>query len=942
MFETRERLQEFICNHCNIKKGLAFKHAVLQFCSHGPFDNISEFLEASEEEMYAMREEGVISDHPYKWLFRALMNCKGLKVDALRLKKHSRLVGQIATFELHNELISNGKREILTFIYNRHCVRESNSIGEAIVEFIILSPFDSLSDFLHAEISQLLELQDQGIFSNTRHRLLINTILRSKKVLNRETQKAFRRNSVAIAARTQYCLSASDAVAYVAEQKGSEAAMCIVSTTPSKIRKSSLRELVTFLQRTGMTSATLCSDSAVCLKEQILSAYSSGMCGELGKWDIYRLIMNFKKAAEPRTNISRAYSRNTTRSKALKSSFNFNDPILSESRRHLLEMLYNNCPIRSGVTIGKALHHFVVGCPFQSTREFLNAPLSVFEELRQTGIISTEINRYVYGVLTQIRGVRRKRKHVEMHKRIPKQMTEKSTPMHLLNNDQHTLLNDVLQCPVWNNVRQAAVLALAYLLLHNPGMINVNDVLECSNQTIDAISCLSINQKTVLITHLKAHKRYLYPQKFSEMHSLRWQERHKTLIHLFPTMEAILRYHPKIVSIATDVMLSTSIDTCRQFLLWLDSEVVDAKADLISSGRHPDRVIRSACCRTLRIFQWMKALCFEMGMSLHKALSPHVASRDEIIDIAAQLVAIQHKKRRHSVCRVWDATHGQDTFEKRVLTFYNRRLRRGGFTEMKSDGTVAIIDNFQISRVVMRRRINEVCMAYPDIFSASSWDKVIIQPRTLLNDNELQQLWDRNAYCDRACLFLSLLMDVALRAETFETCLVSSMWDCDSQAPKSLCAVLEKNSKYRIFRAPVRVYNALRRYMLSRNVPFKSSDYLFVRQRSLVPNERVGVGFAGAYLKRLSMNADVRNVNPHCFRHMLVNKHMRNGGRLEDISKYLGHSSSTTTDRHYWIDTDAALRSPLETLTVAEQQGKTTCQPIAPNRGEQEKPFWMA
>lgn len=43
-------------------------------------------------------------------------------------------------------------------------------------------------------------------------------------------------------------------------------------------------------------------------------------------------------------------------------------------------------------------------------------------------------------------------------------------------------------------------------------------------------------------------------------------------------------------------------------------------------------------------------------------------------------------------------------------------------------------------------------------------------------------------------------------------------------------------------------------------------------------------------------------VHVHAFRHTLVNSLMSHGNKIENVSKYIGHSSVATTERYYWTD----------------------------------------
>jgi hypothetical protein len=57
-------------------------------------------------------------------------------------------------------------------------------------------------------------------------------------------------------------------------------------------------------------------------------------------------------------------------------------------------------------------------------------------------------------------------------------------------------------------------------------------------------------------------------------------------------------------------------------------------------------------------------------------------------------------------------------------------------------------------------------------------------------------------------------------------------------------------------------------------------------------------------IKQFCNNAGVVGnfVHIHAFRHTLVNSLMHCGNKIENVSKYMGHSSVTTTEKYYWTD----------------------------------------
>ena len=53
------------------------------------------------------------------------------------------------------------------------------------------------------------------------------------------------------------------------------------------------------------------------------------------------------------------------------------------------------------------------------------------------------------------------------------------------------------------------------------------------------------------------------------------------------------------------------------------------------------------------------------------------------------------------------------------------------------------------------------------------------------------------------------------------------------------------------------------------------------------------------------------HMHPHAFRHTLVNKLMSTGNDMTKISRYIGHSSSHTTEKYYWTSTITEVASSM-------------------------------
>ena len=50
----------------------------------------------------------------------------------------------------------------------------------------------------------------------------------------------------------------------------------------------------------------------------------------------------------------------------------------------------------------------------------------------------------------------------------------------------------------------------------------------------------------------------------------------------------------------------------------------------------------------------------------------------------------------------------------------------------------------------------------------------------------------------------------------------------------------------------------------------------------------------------MTEKVDIYGHHPHAFRHTIVNNLMVQGNKLENVSKFMGHSSISTTEQYYW------------------------------------------
>jgi len=113
------------------------------------------------------------------------------------------------------------------------------------------------------------------------------------------------------------------------------------------------------------------------------------------------------------------------------------------------------------------------------------------------------------------------------------------------------------------------------------------------------------------------------------------------------------------------------------------------------------------------------------------------------------------------------------------------------------------------------------------------------------------------------------------------------------------CRKLEKGKKYRTFPVGKNLKNTVKKY-LDENKSIKKdlNSYLFPSRIG----KHMSTDSVRKKLTRITESLGIfgHHVHPHAFRHTIVNNLMARGNKLENVSKFMGHSSVSTTEQYYW------------------------------------------
>lgn len=179
--------------------------------------------------------------------------------------------------------------------------------------------------------------------------------------------------------------------------------------------------------------------------------------------------------------------------------------------------------------------------------------------------------------------------------------------------------------------------------------------------------------------------------------------------------------------------------------------------------------------------------------------------------------------------------------------------------------------------------------------------------RRTFTDEECEAML-RAARDPAEALCLTLLREVGLRASALASIKYETLLDEDDM-PRKQCSVMEKGNQRRIFltsegmRSKIQAVADMLRKAYPGTQDFRGCYFLNVANiHKPCTNLRY-------LLERIARDANIQGVrvHPHVFRHTLVGKLIEVGNTLEVVSKFMGHSSPTTTANCYWIPTPQQL-----------------------------------
>jgi integrase len=185
--------------------------------------------------------------------------------------------------------------------------------------------------------------------------------------------------------------------------------------------------------------------------------------------------------------------------------------------------------------------------------------------------------------------------------------------------------------------------------------------------------------------------------------------------------------------------------------------------------------------------------------------------------------------------------------------------------------------------------------------------------RTFL-DSEISAILELTSEDSITTLMVTIMREIGLRPGAICNLQYRDIVD-DTHQPKHHCSVLEKGKKYRHFVTGPNLKRVIARAVahLRSSIQYTTGrEFWFSTQQDMsapLPHTTLL-----SRLKRLALDAGITEVNfhPHAFRHTIVGKLMDSGNSSEAVSKFMGHASTDTTMRYYFVKTIDQLTEDLK------------------------------
>jgi site-specific recombinase XerD len=184
--------------------------------------------------------------------------------------------------------------------------------------------------------------------------------------------------------------------------------------------------------------------------------------------------------------------------------------------------------------------------------------------------------------------------------------------------------------------------------------------------------------------------------------------------------------------------------------------------------------------------------------------------------------------------------------------------------------------------------------------------------RRTYTDDEVDRIL-AHAHDPRERLMVTLFREVGLRVSAIGH-LRYKMLMTEDGVPREICSVPEKGNTHRRFVTSPNLKKRIKVYVDY----FRSSLPLCDYQDAFImnphdPTSPLSSNRIRDILTALAREAKIVgvHVHPHAFRHTIVGSLIEAGNSMERVSRFMGHASVDTTNKHYWVATTKELHAQM-------------------------------
>lgn len=320
---------------------------------------------------------------------------------------------------------------------------------------------------------------------------------------------------------------------------------------------------------------------------------------------------------------------------------------------------------------------------------------------------------------------------------------------------------------------------------------------------------------------------------------------------------------------------------------------------LCTIGRRlPERAYRSLANQLCTILHFCHRMRQHPSDTYRDNLLPtrSLQSLRDVVNLVARIAAYQQRHTNRKVASVYSEdrcpvsmlSSSSEPMEMLIQVFRSA-IRAGVFEpNVPSDTTLP----FRLVHSAMCTLESED----PERYSAHTIQATRTRVKTQLTEKVIAKL---HAVCQtvRDQTIIELLASTGLRTGAIQGMLCTDIWDDQKEEIRPVVAVREKNSQIRYITPTATLRDKWKSYLCQEHPGRAISSLLYPspRRPSCPPPALVR-----NVLITLCRRADVTHIHPHQFRSFLVGLAMERGSRLEDVSRFLGHSTPSVTYSRYW------------------------------------------